>query len=111
KPFRILHNALGDHDKTTGKLCKFHNDADSSSVSTKTLRLRWVYESAGNCRHRILHNVPKLRTNLYVRYAEKSPSRIRLFAVLSSGSFPVFFSKQHLLEAKVAILAQLFLRK
>src|SRR5690554_7537893 len=69
-------------------LYKSHSGEGSSSVSTRILHLRLVYELVGNCLLRILHSDPKSHKVLYDRYEVLLLAHILLFSVLFSRIAP-----------------------
>src|SRR5690554_549422 len=91
-------------------LYKSHSGEGSSSVSTKILHLRLVYESVGNCLLRILHSDPKSHKVLCDRYEVLRLAHILLFSVLFSRIAPNDHEVQHLLVTKEVTLALLFER-
>src|SRR5690606_36756309 len=91
-------------------LYKSHSGEGSSSVSTRILHLRLVYESVGNYLLRILHSDPKSHKVLYARYEALLLAHILLFSVLFSRIAPNDHEVQHLLVTKVVTLALLFER-
>src|SRR5690606_28114784 len=109
-PFRILHNVLEGLYMTKVLLYKSHSGEGSSSVSSRILHLRLVYELVGNCLLRILHSDPKSHKVLYDRYEALLLAHILLFSVLFSRIAPNGHEVQHLLATKVVSLALLFER-